>query len=296
MAIRSLADVNSAYEEGRVHVQRFFKGSNATIGDGRWQDWSFSPGQPAYDARIGTAGVFTPLVATRNDAIWFPGIAEGQTRHLMEVTFRTLANGTGQARVNAVVYDLLGVYPLLDGDSTDIQAMDNTEVLPRYGDGVGVFPVLVNHVAPMVANAAAVMTYLDHNGVEQTVNCSALNVGVGCVCSGASNTAVAGALGGFSLPLTAGSRGARAVTSLQFVTPPGGLFAIYMVKQLTAILNNDNVGNGLETIAAVRPMLLTQGFNAPRVYDGAHLGMFMMPFGGARNMLSLYGTMEFIWG
>jgi hypothetical protein len=296
MAIRSLADVAAAYDEGRVHVQRFFKGSNATIGDFFWQDWAFAPGQPAYDARIGTGSAFNPLVATKNDAIWFPGINEGQTRHLTEVTLRTLAGGTAQTRVNAIVYDLVGVYPLLDGDSTDIQFLDNTLTLPRYTDGVGVFPVLVNHVAPMIANAAAVMTYIGHDDVEYTVNCAVLNAGVGKICSGITNTGTGSPGPQISLPLVAGSRGAKAVTSLQFVTPPGGLFAIYMYKPLMTIVHQDNVGSQTETLASVRPVLTSHGFNAPRIYDGAHLGMFMMTFGSSRNLLSVFGNMEFVWG
>jgi hypothetical protein len=33
----------------------------------------------------------------------------------------------------------------------------------------------------------------------------------------------------------------------------------------------------------------------PRVYDGAHLGFFFMPNGGARTV-SIFGDMTFIWG
>ena len=56
MPIRNLSDTVAAYEAGRFHVQRFYKGANATAGDTRWHDWSFAAGQPAYDARIGVAG------------------------------------------------------------------------------------------------------------------------------------------------------------------------------------------------------------------------------------------------
>lgn len=285
-----------AYEEGRTHAQRFYKGSNITTGDARWQDWSFAPGQPPYDARVGTPGRFNPFVAQGNDAVWFPGINEGETRHLAGVTLRCLANGTGQVRVNGIVYDLMGVYPLIDGDSTDIQLLDNTQGLPRYQDGAGIFPVLVNHIAPGVANAAVQFTYLDHNGVERSSAGGCLLAGAGFVTSAPVNSTVAGASGALSLPLVAGSRGVRAVTSIRFVTPPGGLFSLYLYKPLLPVTNQDGTGSQTETIASERQVLLTHGWHAPRIYDGAHLGMFFMTAGSARPLISVFGNMEFVWG
>jgi hypothetical protein len=91
MPILSLSDTNAAYDAGRVHVQRFYKGANSTIKDGFWQDWSFAAGQPAYDARIGVSGAFNPYIASKNDAIYFPGI----------VVLRS-GTGAGQAaRINS---------------------------------------------------------------------------------------------------------------------------------------------------------------------------------------------------
>lgn len=297
MAIRSLSDVLRAYEEGRTHVQRFYKGSNVTTGDSRWQDWALAPGQPAYDARVGTPASFNPLVAQRNDAVWFPDVEPGHTRHLTGVTLRCLANGTGQARVNGVVYDLVGVYPLLDGDSTDVQALSNDLPLPRYSDGVGVFPVLVNQVAPSIAAAAVEFTYLDHAGVERSsVGGCLLAGGAGFVTSAPVSSASGGASGALSLPLVAGSRGARAMTSIRFVTPPGGLFAVYMYKPLLHVTNQDGLGSQTETIASERQVLPSHGWHAPRVYDGAYLGMFLMTVGSGRPLISLFGNMEFVWG
>lgn len=296
MTIASLSDALRAYDEGRVHLQRFVKGSNPTIADGRWQDWSYAPGQPAYDARVGTPGEFNPFVASRNDAVYFPDVEPGQTRHLTEVCVRTLANGTGQSRVNFSVYDLLGVYPLIDGDSADEQTFTNDLTLPRYADGAGVFPVLVNHVAPAVANSAATLRYLDHAGVERAVSVGVLNGGAGVVCSAGQATLGAGSFGALSLPLGFGSRGARAVTSLQFTTPPGGLFALYMVKPLLNLVQNDGTGSQTETVPYTRQVLQTHAWHAPRVYDGAHLGLFAMTVGGGRPLIQVYGHMEFIWG
>ena len=168
MSIRSLSDTNSAYDDGRFHVQRFYKANNTAVADGRWIDWAYAAGQPAYDSRIGTAGKFNPYVAARNDAIWFPDIPSGMHRHMKRIVLRTQASGTNQATTDAILYDLLGVYPLIDGDSTDAQDFTNDDPLPRYADGVGIFPVLVNHVAPALAAATGTMVYDDHTGAERT--------------------------------------------------------------------------------------------------------------------------------
>lgn len=288
-----MADVASAFDEGRFHQQRFYK-STMTSGDAQWQDWSFSAGQPAYDARIGTAGEFNPFIAAGNDAIYFPAINSGQNRHLVGMTLRTLASGTLQVTLDAIVYDLLGVYPLIDGDSLDQQDFDNTNTIPRYTDGIGVVPVLVNHVSPMVATTTATMVYNDTDDQPKTVtigvhlpNAAPLNK----VASGIDGVA---SLSCFSIPLAAGSKGVKTINSLQFTSAPSGLFAIYLLKPLTTIMNCD--GNAITVkIATEKEFTFNNAFNFPKIYDGAWLGMFLRPNGGARLISSAFGHMTFIW-
>lgn len=290
MAVRRMADVASAFDDGRFHQQRFYKAA-LTSGDTHWQDWSFGAGQPAYDARIGTAGQFNPYVAQRNDAVYFPPIDSDKNRHLMGMTLHTVASGTNQATLDCIVYDLLGVYPLIDGDSTDEQLFDNTSTLPRYTDGKGVIAVMVNHVSPMIATATAVMKYNDTNDVEQTVTIGCHLTGQNKVVSGIGGTL---SLGSFSLPMAAGSSGIKTLNSLQFNTAPGGLFAVYLLKPLTTILNCDG-NNTTDKIATEKELTFNNGFNYPRIYDGAWLGMFLRPNGGARTISSVFGHMTFIW-
>ena len=102
--------------------------------------------------------VFTPCVAQKNDAIYFPGIQHGQHRHLTSATFWS-NQGTYNGAGSIVIFDLLGYYPLIDGDSTDLQEADNTLTLPRYTDGEGVGLVIVNHVAPAVQGGVATIAY-----------------------------------------------------------------------------------------------------------------------------------------
>lgn len=285
-----MADIASAFDDGRFHNQRFYKGA-LTAGDTHWQDWSFGAGQPSYDARIGTAGEFNPYTAVRNDAIYFPAINSDQHRHLVDMTLQTVASGTNQATLDSVVYDLLGVYPLIDGDSTDEQLFDNTQTLPRYTDGLGVVPVMVNHVSPMIATTTAIMKYNDTDDIEQTVTVGVHLTGQNRVVSGIGGTLSVGPL---SLPLAAGSKGVKTINSIQFSTAPGGLFAIYLIKPLTTIMNCDG-NNTTDKIATEKQFTFNNAFNFPRIYDGAWLGMFLRPNGGARTINSVFGHMTFIW-
>jgi hypothetical protein len=291
--LRSIKDVVDAVDAGRVHTQRFFKNANAVAGDNTWTDWAFASGQPAYDARIGDAATFTPAVASRNDAIWFPDMAAGMERRLLEANIYISPTGTGQARVECQIYDLIGYYPLLDGDSTDLQEMDNTLPLPRYATGAGVRAVLVNQVAPAVAAAQMTVSYTNSDGVSgRTVDWFTTTYGV---TKAAYTTANAGASGPLFCKLAEGDTGIRQIDSVQFITPPGGLFAIYLVKPLVAIENRHNSAASGQSVNTERNFAMTNGFNMPAVADGAHLGLFMMTSGSARTV-SLFGNLTFVWG
>ena len=289
--IRTPSDVANAFAAGRKHVQRFLKNAGAT-GDSQWQDWAYASGQPAYDARIGDALTFTPQIATKNDAIWFPGIAAGQTRHLVGLSVYVTAGGTGQLTVDGVMYDLLGVYPLIDGDNTDPQPMDNTEPLPRYVDGVGVRAVLVNHIAPgIVAGAPCVIDYTDASDTARQMTVYSSLAGVG---KAAASLASAGTVGG-SLYLPNDGPGIKSIDSVQFTSAPGGLWCIYLVRPIETFAWRGGFAAVTQTVFADKNVLAESSFYAPRIYDGAHLGFFYMPNGSTRSV-ALFGTASFVWG
>jgi hypothetical protein len=128
MAIRSLSDLQASFDAGKFHVQRFQK--NAGTAHAKiWADPTFASGQPAYDAHVGSPATFTPCVAQKNDAIYFPGIGTGEERYLAEAQMWA-SQATFNGPISVVFFDLLGYYPLIDGDSTDTQAFDNTQPLP----------------------------------------------------------------------------------------------------------------------------------------------------------------------
>ena len=289
--IQSARDVAAAFEAGRVHTQRFLKNAG-TAGDSHWQDWAYASGQPAYDARIGDALTFTPQVAVRNDAIWFPGIGAGQSRHLIGLRAYVTSGGVGQTSVECELYDLLGVYPLIDGDNTDPQPMDNTEVLPRYADGVGVRAVLVNHVAPaLVTGAETIISYTDADNVARTVTVYATTFGLGKAAFSLQST---GASTG-ALYLPTDGRGVKSIDSITFSAAPGGLWAVYLVKPIERVNWRGGLAGVTQTVYTEKCLCSQSSFNLPQVLDGAHLGFFYMPNGSARTV-ALFGSATFIWG
>lgn len=288
MALRSLSDINAAFDAGRFHVQRFTK--NAGTAHAKiWADPTFASGQPAYDAHVGSPATFTPAIAQRNDAIWFPGIAAGEDRVLVEAQIRS-SQATFNGPISVVLFDLVGYYPLIDGDSTDTQAFDNSETMPRYASGEGVFPVMVSHVAPALQNGVAIINYTDSTGVAQSCTVDVPNNGQNLVCSG--SQAAAGATScTLSLALNGGIRGVSRIDSLTYTTPPGGLHAIYMVRVLGSMQLGDNL------VCGEKNFVTGKAFNPPRIPDGAWLGWFdMLATGTTARTVAWFGNFTFAWG
>jgi len=282
--LRTLGDFNAAFTEGRWHSQRFLKNAGINTNN-RWIDWTFASGQPLYDAKTGTAGSFTPLNASKNDAIWFPGIGAGMERRLTNMTVRS---STGGGPGSIIIFDLLGYYPLVDGDSPDTQLFDNTATLPRYADGKGVIPVLVSSVAPSTQDGIGTMTYIGADDVERASPAfryqnTSLN---GVVCTVPGN--VAPGEGAIGLPMV-GVSGCKAITSLTYTQPPGGLAAIYMIRVLGTMLFNGN-----QSLATEKQFLLHNGLQAPRIFDGAYINLFYRY--GTAAPADFFGEATFAWG
>jgi hypothetical protein len=283
--LRTLSDFNAAFDEGRFHSQRFLKNAGVNTSK-RWVDWTFASGQPLYDAKVGTAGSFTPLVAQRNDAVYFPAIDSSMERRLSSMVVRSSTDG-GPGSI--IVADLVGYYPLIDGDSTDQQFFDNTLTLPRYTNGHGVISVLVSSVAPSVQDGIATMTYIGSDDVERTSPVFRYqNTTLNGLVSGVPQNSAAGE-GALSLPMDGGIQGCKAITSLTYSQPPGGLAAIYMMRVLGACLFNGN-----KALATEKQFLNHNGLNAPRIFDGAYINLFYRYETGATA--DFFGELTFVWG
>jgi hypothetical protein len=294
MAIKSVRDVVDAFNEGRFHVQRAIKTGASQTGDGQWQDWSFTAGQPGYDARVGTSGKFNPFVAQRNDAIYFPPIPSTMERRLAGFNLFSSASGNDQVTVSYAMYDLLGVYPLIDGDSAELVEMDNTETLPRYVTGDGVYAILVCHVSPTLATGSGTMVYTSCDGSEKTTTFGIRNTGVNKACGSISVASATDA--NLFIPLASGCRGVRSVKSIQLSGTSSGLFSLYLVKPVLFHTNTSGITGVNVKQWGTYCACTTGGYKLPKIEDGAWLGLFYMPQGGARTVSNLHGEFTFIWG
>lgn len=296
--IRTMADIMMAHEAGQEHTQHFYKGTTQGGFDGCWYDWSYATGHPIYDARVGTALTFTPYINTAHNGIWYPTIPAGMSRHITGIDMCALPFSTNQTTQTHLLYDLLGVYSLIDGDSGDVQTFTNTATIPRYTDGIGVRATLVNNVAPSANLGSATMVYIDDANVQKTVtfNVGLFTVNTICVTGSASSTL---SRGQHAIPLASGSKGVKSVVSITFNTPPSGLWAIYLYKPITQITvwkDPFNDPTGARTQWTEKCMCLNNGFNFPRIYDGASLGFFSQVNVSNRAVASYFGHIQFVWG
>jgi hypothetical protein len=90
-------------------------------------------------------------------------------------------------------------------------------------------------------------------------------------------------------------RGVRSIDSLTFVTTPGGLWSIYLVKPIAFISNRAGADLQFYPVMTESCFCTDSSFNLPVIPDGATLGFFTLGNGG-RIITSIYGSARFIWG
>ena len=292
--LRSVKDIADAYTQGRVHTQRFLKNAG-TSQNGLWEDWAYASGQPALEPRVGNPLAFLPYVSAGNKAIYFPPKLPEQQRFLTEVVVRALPNGTGQTSIDFQMYDLLGVYPLIDGDSTDLQELDNTLTLPRYTDGVGVKGILVNQISA-ASGVTGLTTTVNYTGTDNVDRDATVYVSNSNPLAKASFS-LAPAVSQCPLYLPFDSSGVKKVNNVTFAIAPGGLWAVYLVKPICLIENQVGAKAGALTasIFSEKSLVVENGFMPPEIFDGASLGFFYLPVGSTRTT-SIFGKATFIWG
>ena len=289
MPFPSVSHMVNAEENGATWTGWFHKtGGPASFGTGRWADLSMGAGIPKYNAYIGSQAVATPIYGTGNEGIYLgPTPASGQTKHLTRILLQSTS--TTLIPAEFVACDYLMAYPLIDGDDTAQQDMDNTLTLPRYATGDGVQCMIVC-TTPMVQNSNITITYTNSDGTSGRTSTSSLlfSLTVGCIVSTSSTGGAAGSASPF-IPLASGDKGIRSIESVTVATGSGGFFALVLVKPLANISLFENV--------TAHEILMPQqrGWNVPRVYDGAYLNFI---YNAAQNgtAVLLRGAVTTVWG
>jgi len=277
-SVRSLAA--SLDDGGKSWTSWFHKsGGPAAQGAGRWADMSMGAGTPKYNAYVGSQFAATPLTNAGNDGVY---LGPGSDRYLAKVGIHSTAATIAPATF--LLCDYLMHYPLIDGDDTAQQDLDNTAALPRYQSGNGVRCMAVC-TTPMTANVTCTVTYTNSDGIagrSSTFNLLASSV-VGCIVT---TPSAANAAAPF-MPLASGDKGIRSIEAITLAAGAGGFFALVLVRPLAHInLREQNTFTEIEG--------LRQRGALPSVKDGAYLN-FIYTSNGSGSAVPLRGFIEFAW-
>lgn len=284
MTFRTVNELAAAQAEaGRYWQQHFFKTTLPVGVAGRWVDHSVGAGQPVYNAYVGTQLEFTPLVGAGNRSI-YAGPATGAAKFI-----QTLQVGSASGPQAILLCDYLGFYPLVDGDTTDAQLLDNTQSLPRYASGEDVQAFLVAQV-PMTAGAQAscTMSYTNSAGVAGRTSTFGV-YGEDTIGRLVAQTAASGGTGALApfVKLDNGDTGIRSVQSITLSAATGGLFNVVLARPLASLQIF------LDAIVAEKNFV-REGVPMPRVENGAFLQMLSLR-GTANAAAPFRGFVDFAW-
>lgn len=283
--IRAMVDADM---DGANWTAFFHKtGGPALFGAGRWADMSMGAGIPKYNAYVGSQAAATVLAGTGNDGIYVgPATGANEQRHLAGMSIHS--NSGTLAPATFLLCDYLLHYPLIDGDDTTDQVLDNSASLTRYtgGDGVRCMAICTT---PMAANAITTLIYTNQAGVPgRSVTFSLLASGVvGCIVSSGDASGSAGSASPF-IPLQGGDTGMRSIQSVTLSTGAGGFFALALVRPLAQCVVRE------AGVAVERDALMHSG-TLPRIEAGAYLNFIYQP-AGTGSAVTLRGSLDFVWG
>jgi hypothetical protein len=286
MPFTSIGSIADAIENGQYHEQIWYKTGSPTIGSaGRCYDLSMGAGLPRYNAYVGTQYEFTPLAGAGNIGIYTGAIDSTKSTYLT----KSLIYDTTASRYPGVfvLLDYLGFYPLVDGDSTDLQTFDNSTSVPRLPTKGAKIMIVSTVPQSSGLSSTATITYTNQNGVAgQTTTCrldtsSVLGEVINC-----ENRASGAAQAQRFVSLANGDTGVQSIQSLSLNTAAGGFFAVVLVNPLV----------DLPYIEAGTPseyeMIQHKGFT-PLIQPNAYLNFILQATAGGAGTVSPRGLLTF---
>lgn len=249
---------------------------------GIWYDTSMSPGNP-----IPNYYANAPLkaaVLNGTEGIFHGAGCAPAAKFVRDINI--LSSSATGLPVRCVLMDYLLYYPFVDQGSTDPQVMDNTVTLPRYTDGAGLQMMAVL-VGAQTGGQQFTVTYTNSAGVTgrvtPVVTCNTQTYTGSIVTT---DIATNGSAGPF-IPLQSGDTGVRAIESVTMLGSDVGLMTFVIVKTLQCFMLNEQTAPVEVSFVKDRPGM-------PRVYDGAYLGLLVLP-SGSLSGVSLHGILTTTW-
>lgn len=298
MGFATVSEYAAADEAGQVWVSSFRKAvASAATTTNAWIDYTYSPGSPVANFYASTP--LTAAVIESDKGIYTGGNVAPATKHLKNIMLMSAAasaTSTTNGRQEIAVCDYLLYYPFIDTDAIgEEQVLDNTVPLPRYTSG---------RVVAVAQSASSTVgqftfTYTNQDGVAGRVsqnNFTFIVAGGGQVV-GASG---AGASYNPFCYLQAGDTGVRSIESVTFTAAGGGLMCLVIVKPLIKTVvsqeSRRTTSGNLESYGACTELAsVIHQAGAPRIQDGAVIGLLGSGYAGSLATSILAGTLEVIW-
>jgi hypothetical protein len=297
MGFAAISEIPAADDAGQTWTTSFRKAvASAASATNGWLDYSYFAGSPPANFYAST-----PLVAAELDpsrGIYLPAVAPA-TQHLNNLRLMSAANSatsTANGRQQIALCDYLMYYPFIDTDAVgEQQDLDNTLALPRYGSG------MVVAVAQSASSTTGqfTMTYTNQDGVGGRVSQNAFTF----VVAGGGQVVAASGVGASYNPflhLQAGDSGVRSIESVTFTAAGGGLMALVIVKpllmQFLAQECRRTTSGNLESYGSCSEFQsVIHAAGAPRIVDGAVLGLLAAGYAGSLATSILAGIIETYW-
>lgn len=297
---QNIGEYAAADEAGQVWLSGFRKAvASAATTTNAWIDYTYFAGSPPANFYASA-----PLVAAVVDAdkgIYTGGNVSPASKHLKNILLMSAAasaTSTTNGRQEVAVCDYLLYYPFIDTDAIgEEQVLDNTVTLPRYATQGG----RVVAVAQSAASAIGQFTfsYTNQDGVAGRVS---QNNYTFIVAGGGQIVGASGAGASYNpfCYLQAGDTAVRSIESVTMSAAGGGLMCLAIVKPLiktvvTQECRRTTAGN-LESYGACTELAsIIHQSGAPRIYDGAVIGLLASGYAGSLASSFLSGALEVIW-
>lgn len=300
MGFSSVSEYAAADESGQVWVSGFRKAvASATTTTSAWVDMTYFAGSPPANFYASTP--LTAAVIEADKGIYTGGNVSPATKHLKNILLMSAASSataTGNGRQALVVCDYLLYYPFIDTDAIgEEQFLDNTVTLPRYATTGGQVVAVGQSAASTIGQFT--FNYTNQDGTAGRVSQNNYTFAV----AGGGQVVAASGTGASYNPfcyLQAGDTAVRSIESVTFTAAGGGLMALVIVKPLIKTVvsqecRRTTTGN-LESYGACTELAsIIHQAGAPRIQDGAVIGMFASGYAGSLASSILAGTLEVVW-
>jgi hypothetical protein len=282
-SVKTLVD---AELNGQARYSEFVKNITQTTTQGLWYDLSGASGNPRAKQWFDAAPLTAAAIKQSTDGGIFHGSNVTPSQKLLRSLRAACASAT-PLPMSLILCDYLIYYPTIEDGTLDEQSMNNTVLLPRYTDGVGVQMMAVT-ISARTGGQQFSVKYTNSDGVSGRVTPlvtqnAAAAPGTITTSAVATNNATPSAF----LPLLGNDKGVKYVESVTMAGVDTGFFAIVLVKPIA-----NTVIRGID--APYDKDFLIFASELETIQDDAYLSLLALP-NGSLSGVAVRGSINTIW-